>query len=52
MMTTPLEWGRATDTSGYHWDEKNRGWGKNYTTISTLIALFVPGVFGTHFINF
>jgi hypothetical protein len=40
-----------TDTSGYRRVEKNGGWGKNYATISTSIALFGPIVFGTLFMN-
>jgi hypothetical protein len=51
MQTTPMGWDRTSDSSGYRWLEKNGGWGANGTTISTSIALFGPGVFGSLFIN-
>jgi CubicO group peptidase (beta-lactamase class C family) len=51
MEMTPLGWDTKTDGAGYRWVEKNGGWGRNGTTISTSIALFGPGVFGALFMN-
>lgn len=51
MQATQIGWDALTDNTGYRWVEKNGGWGRNGTTISTSIALFGPGVFGALFMN-